>query len=136
MTASPPERLRRAAAAAPVVAPDPDAPDPPAWLTADDPEVVWTGALGSLDEALQGLAGGGATAAASYVVPRVAAAAAGFAFLDREGFAAVGKVIMAPLAEVTYALLRACAEGSEQDIDAATLGVCCALDVDLADMSA
>ena len=108
---------------------EPAAPD---WLSSDDPQVVWKGAMASLDEALVGLATHGETAAAGYVVPRTAAAAAGFAFLDREGFAAVGSVVMAPLAEVTYALLRAVAEGTEQDVEAATLGVCCALDVDLA----
>ncbi len=113
-----------------------DQPPPaPEWLASEDPQVVWQGAMGALDEALQGLHAGGEAAAASYVVPRAAAASAGFAFLDREGFAAVGRVILAPLAEVTYALLRAVAEGTEQDIEAATLGVCCALDVDLADLA-
>ena len=111
-----------------------DTPPPPEWLTSEDPQVVWKGAMGSLDAALQGLSAGGEAATAAVVVPAVAAASAGFAFLDREGFAAVAGVIMAPLAEVTYALLRAVAEGSEQDIEAATLGVCCALDVDLADL--
>lgn len=110
-------------------------PSPPEWLSSEDPEVVWTGAMGSLDQALQGLSAGGELAAAGHIVPLAAAAAAGFAFLDREGFAAVGKVILAPLAEVTYALLRAVAEGTEQDVEAATLGVCCALDVDLADLT-
>lgn len=112
-----------------------DAPAPPTWLASEDPEVVWTGAMASLDEALQALAAGGEAAAADHVVPLAAAASAGFAFLDREGFAAVGKVILAPLAEVTYALLRAVAEGTEQDVEAAVLGVCCALDVDLADLT-
>ena len=119
--------------ASPAAAGD-DAPPPPEWLTSEDPQVVWKGAMGSLDAALQGLSAGGEAATAAVVVPAVAAASAGFAFLDREGFAAVAGVIMAPLAEVTYALLRAVAEGSEQDIEAATLGVCCALDVDLADL--
>jgi hypothetical protein len=114
---------------------DQQAAPPPAWLSAEDPQVVFAGAMGSLDEALQGLAAGGDTAAAAYVVPRAAAASAGFAFLDREGFAAVGRVILAPLAEVTYALLRAVAEGGPDDVEAAVLGVCCALDVDLADLA-
>ena len=102
----------------------------PDWLASDDPQVVWNGAMSSLDEALQGLAGGGKNAASVYVVPRAAAASAGFAFLDREGFAAVGGIIMAPLAEVTYALLRAAAEGTTEDVEAAALGVCCVLGVD------
>ncbi len=102
----------------------------PSWLASPDPEVVWGGAMGSLDEALQGLAAGGDTASSAYVVPRAAAASAGFAFLDREGFAAVGSIIMAPLAEVTYALLRAAAEGTPEDVEAAALGVCCVLGVD------
>ncbi len=119
---------------APTAAAGVEPPAPPEWLTSEDPQVVWKGAMGSLDAALQGLSAGGDAATAAVVVPKVAAASAGFAFLDREGFAAVAGVIMAPLAEVTYALLRAVAEGSEQDIDAATLGVCCALDVDLADL--
>lgn len=105
-------------------------PAPPAWLASEDPQVVWRGAMDSLDEALVGLSSDGKHSVAAYVVPRTAAAAAGFAFLDREGFAAVGKVVMAPLAEVTYALLRAVAEGTRQDVEAAALGVCCALDVD------
>lgn len=119
---------------APPAAAGVEPPAPPAWLTSEDPQVVWKGAMGSLDAALQGLSAGGDAATAAVVVPQVAAASAGFAFLDREGFAAVAGVIMAPLAEVTYALLRAVAEGSEQDVEAATLGVCCALDVDLADL--
>ena len=119
---------------APAAAGGVEPPAPPEWLTSEDPQVVWKGAMGSLDAALQGLSAGGDAATAAVVVPQVAAASAGFAFLDREGFAAVAGVIMAPLAEVTYALLRAVAEGSEKDIEAATLGVCCALDVDLADL--
>ena len=102
----------------------------PDWLTSDNPRVVWDGALGSLDAALQGLAAGGEQASPDRVVPLTAAASAGFAYLDREGFAAVGPVILAPLAEVTYALLRAAAAGTPDDVEAAALGVCCVLGVD------
>ena len=102
----------------------------PEWLTSENPQIVWDGALSSLDLALQGLAEGGEKASDDYVVPLTAAASAGFAFLDREGFAAVGPVIMAPLAEVTYALLRAAAEGTAADVESAALGVCCVLGVD------
>ena len=107
----------------------------PDWLASDDPQVVWKGAMCSLDEALVHLNAPTDHDLAGFVVPRAAASSAGFAFLDREGFASVGGVVMATLAEVTYALLRAAGDGTPEDVEAAALGLCCVLGVDAASLS-